>query len=368
MAVIERLGGCCHGDHIFFCFLIVLESYVGVRRKRESKKRNYHRNRGSLITVSNSIDKDWKGFTAEQIQAASKSAYEEAAEMADREMAARRGLNMEGYQSIRGEFFPSISAPSMTITSGRMRFNTACLKKFEDVEYVELLINTVTNSIAIRPCEKDNPNAIHWGTLRESRWCVNEFGIKGFASILFGMMSWEDDTRYKFRGQYTEKDGAKMLLFELDEPQMIKTVEQVVPVVTDELEDGSQVGDEDANAAQEEIVVTEKVRILPSSWATSFGRPITSLSTVSLLERVQLDGDWDVLRPARELEELNTLTAEERANLLHEAEDIIDGWAQKLAEEADAESKDDADAPADNPTVDMDEAEEIEEKDEGDCN
>ena len=62
---------------------------------------------------------------------------------------------MGGYQLVRPEFFLSTERPSMTISNGKLRFNTACLKKFEDVEYVELLLNTVTSTIAIRPCEKD---------------------------------------------------------------------------------------------------------------------------------------------------------------------------------------------------------------------
>ena len=299
---------------------------------RIKASRTYHKKGKSLpvLSVIDSgvlkgfvpIDKDWKGFSAEEYQAASQSAYEEAAESAEQENRTRRGVNMTGYQSIRGEFFPSLSAPAMTITRGRMRFNTACLKKFEDVEYVELLINTVKNSIAIRPSTQDSPNAIHWGTLRENRWCVNEIGFKGFASVLFGMMSWDDDTRYKFRGQFVNKGEEKMLLFELTEPEMVKTVEQIVPV--------QQQDDASSDDAQEEIVVTEKVRVLPPSWENSFGAPITSLASVSLLERMRLDDHWDVLRPARELEELNPLTAEERSKFLHEAEEIIDGWSRQM--------------------------------------
>lgn len=58
----------------------------------------------------------------------------------------------------------------MTISNGKLRFNTACLKKFEDVEYVELLLNSVDRCVAIRPCEKSNPNAIRWGRLKEGCW------------------------------------------------------------------------------------------------------------------------------------------------------------------------------------------------------
>ena len=53
--------------------------------------------------------------------------------------------------------------PAMTISNGRLRFNTACLKKFENVEYVELLLNSVERCIAIRPCDKNNAMQIENG-------------------------------------------------------------------------------------------------------------------------------------------------------------------------------------------------------------
>ena len=262
------------------------------------------------------IDKDWRGFSAEDYTSASESAYSEVEQPAV--TIKPHGVNMTGYTTIRGEFFPSLSAPAMTISRGKMRFNTACLNKFQDVEYVELLLNAANRRIAIRPCEQDSPNAIHWGKLREERWCVNEVGCKGFAGILFGMMSWDDDTRYKFRGQFIERDDQKMLLFELDDPEMMKTMEQVAPIPSE--------GDEE----QQEIVVREKLRVLPESWTTTFGAPVMSLTSVSLLERAQLDDEWEVLRPAKEVEELNILTADDLAALMKEAEEIMTGWDKNM--------------------------------------
>lgn len=37
-------------------------------------------------------------------------------------------------------------------------------------------------------------------------------------------------------------------------------------------------------------------------------------------------GNWDVLRPAAENEEVNTFTADALNELLHEAEVIMEGW------------------------------------------
>ena len=37
-------------------------------------------------------------------------------------------------------------------------------------------------------------------------------------------------------------------------------------------------------------------------------------------------GNWDVLRPAAEIKEMNTFTADGLNTLLHEAEEIMEGW------------------------------------------
>ena len=225
-------------------------------------------------------------------------------------------LYMGGYEVVRADYFPSNERPAMTITNGKLRFNTACLKKFEDVEYVELLLNTVKNCIAIRPCEKDNPNASHWGRLREERWVVSTLSCRGLAQTLFDMMSWEDEGQYRFSGEFKEQGDNKLLLFELGESVITKTVEQIV--VPEEAEENENA----AEAEHEEIVIREKARVYPLSWATSFGVP------VSYLEQHHYSGEWDVLRPAKELEDMNTITADRLAALMKEAETIMEGWTK----------------------------------------
>ena len=267
---------------------------------------------GGILSGYVPVDKNWTGFSAEDYQAACESVK---AEEPKTSVEGKR-LYMGGYELIRADYFPSNERPAMIITNGKLRFNTACLKKFEDVEYVELLLNTVKNCIAIRPCDKDNPNAIHWGRLREDHWIVSTLSCRGLARTLFDMMSWEDEGQYRFSGEFKVQGENKLLLFELGEPVITKTVEQIV--VPEEAEE-----DEDATEAEhEEIVIREKVRINPPSWATSFGIP------VSYLEQHHYAGDWDVLRPAKELEDMNIITADRLAVLMKEAETIMEGWTK----------------------------------------
>lgn len=189
--------------------------------------------------------------------------------------------------------------------------DTSCLKKFEDVEYVELLLNSVDRCVAIRPCEKGNPNAIHWGRLKEGRWCASTLGCRGLAKTLFDIMEWEEGLKYRFRGQFVEQGDNKLMLFELDEPEMIKIEEIVLPSKEEEAEGKT---------------VKQMIYIFPPEWAGTFGQPITSIAQVGILQQEHYAGNWDVLRPAAEIKEMNTFTADGLNALLHEAEEIMEGW------------------------------------------
>ena len=181
------------------------------------------------------------------------------------------------------------------------------------LEHVELLLNSVERCIAIRPCNKNNPNAIRWGRLKEGRWCASTLGCRGLAKTLFDIMEWDEDLRYRFRGQFLEQGDNKMMLFAFDEPEMIKVEEIVLPPKENTEEDEGE-------------TVRKKIYIFPPEWAGTFGQPITSIAQVGILRQEHYAGNWDVFRPASEIEEMNTFTAESLNKLLHEAEKIMEGW------------------------------------------
>ena len=266
---------------------------------------------GGMLAGYVPVDKDWKGFSTEDYRAACESVDQKEETV----LPTGKRLNMAGFQIVRSDFFPSTEDLKMTISQGNLRFSTSCLRKFENVEYVELLLNTVKNCIAIRPCSADCPNAIHWGRLREEKWIVSSVGSRGLSSTLFDMMNWEEEAKYRFKGQFISRGDDKLLLFQLDEPVVTRTETQVV--VPDEAETDDE---------HEEIVMRETIRSYPASWLVSFGTPITFLTRVNRLEQAHYAGEWDVLRPAKEVEGMNILAADQLAELMREAETIIEGW------------------------------------------
>lgn len=271
------------------------------------------------------IDKDWTGFSVEEYQIASESMVEEVKQESEE---VTKKLDLTGYQIVRAQFFSTMTNPAMTISNGRLRFNASCLRKFDHVEYVELLLNTVQRCIAIRPCTKENPNAIRWGRLKNSRWCATEVSCRGLAKTLFDIMEWEENTRYRFRGEFMEKDGERMMLFELDEPEMIKIEEIVLPPTEPEESSAEEETPSDDSLAtvHEEVIVKKKMLVYPPEWADSFGRPVTSIACVNVLTQRHYAKQWDVLRPAKELKDYNVFTAEGINVMMREAEKIMEGW------------------------------------------
>lgn len=209
----------------------------------------------------------------------------------------------------------------MTISDDKIRFNTACLKKFEDVEYVELLLNTVESCIAVRPCDKDNPNAIRWGALKEGgRWAVLSKSCRGFAQPLYSLMGWNPICGYRMRGQFVERDGEKLMLFDLNEPEVTVREEpekaEVTVDVAEEVAEGEEKAEKPARKPPSKIIT-----LYPLSWADSFG---DEAGKIHLLERVKSSGNWDVLRPAKAVENVQDFTREKVDALMDKAQELID--------------------------------------------
>ena len=151
-------------------------------------------------------------------------------------------------------------------------------------------------------------------------------------------MEWDEDIRYRFRGDFVGEGKNRTMLFQLDEPEMIKIEEIVLPPMGPEMEEeqGQQPhGEQDEHGEQsglgenmekEEIVIRKKMMVFPAAWADSFGRPVTSLACVNLFTQEQYARNWNVLRPAKELQDYNVITAESLNEMMRESEKIMEGW------------------------------------------
>ena len=265
------------------------------------------------------VDRTWSGFSSEDFKIASQSVYEHDIEAA--ESFPETNSRLSSFQVVRAQLFSTRLYPAVTISRGKVRFNTACMKRFEDVEYVELLFNSVEKCLAVRPCDKSCPNAIRWGTLQEGKWIVREKSCRGFSAPLYEIMGWNEELRYRMRGSFLGEGDDRIMIFDLDEPEIIERVLiEDIPTEPDELAtiaEETMVSDANAEASKPKY---KSVTTFPCGGV--FGCSYDE--DTRFLERVHYSGNWDVLRPAREVFGVNPITEEEIDALLHEAERIID--------------------------------------------
>ncbi|MDD3184551.1 MAG: recombinase family protein [Clostridia bacterium] len=265
------------------------------------------------------VNRTWTGFSASDYTQASQSAYDEAVKEIDNTQKQDSHFDLSGFEIVRSQFFSTRCNPAITISNGQLNFNTACLKKFKNVEYVELLLNSVEHGIAVRPCEKDNPNAIKWGKLKDGKWFVLPKSCKGFAAPLYEIMGWEKSCKYRFRGQYQTNGNEQVLIFNLEEPEIIKSED----IVCEEAE--TQTEDIENSENTDKIKKIRKKKIVyPANWVSGFGNKIESGEPL-ILQRFKYDGNWDVLRPAKMVEGVQIFNKETIDALMNEAEQMIDG-------------------------------------------
>ena len=253
------------------------------------------------------VDRTWSGFSSEDFKVASQSVY--GGEENNEDSSSSNEAVLSNFQVVRAQLFSTRLYPAVTISKGKVRFNTACLKRFEDVEYVELLFNSVEKCLAVRPCEKSNPNAIQWGTLKEGKWIVKEKSCRGFSAPLYETMGWNEELRYRMRGSFMGDGDNKIMIFDLEEPEIIERVlVEDIPTQPDEPET------EERKPEYKNVMTFNSHGVFGHSYDED----------THFLERVHYAGNWDVLRPAREVFGVNLITESEINALLQEAERIID--------------------------------------------
>lgn len=294
------------------------EIFKAVQTKLElDKYTNEPHNYPSLSVVDDgvlqgfvSVNRSCRGFTEKDYYEASKSIYSRqeihASDQPDRPPL--EDPELDGYIVTRAEFFSLRDKPLMTINRNKISFNAVCLKCFEDVEFVELLINTVDKCIAIRPCDEKNPNAFRWGKMKEDRWRPSPKSITGFAAPLFAITGWDPTDKVKLCGQCVRKGKDKVLFFDLLEPEIIRLVpeednadiERAAASDVDHIEDNavSAESSDDGSEAKEEVEVMKLETVIPDSWHENFGSGSENRYTW-YFERVRYDGSWEILRPAR---------------------------------------------------------------------
>ncbi len=159
-------------------------------------------------------------------------------------------FKLDGYQVVRNQFTQvRYEGPSITISGERISFNLFCMKRFEDVGYVQLLLHPAERKIAIRPCREHDTHSIRWRPDPSRRIYSKTLNCQHFGNALYSIMEWDPSYFYKIRGIWAKQGDQQIIVFNLTNAMPAVPVEQ-------ETEDGKP---------------SRRVDTCPEEWMDDFG-------------------------------------------------------------------------------------------------
>ena len=124
-------------------------------------------------------------------------------------------LDFGGFQVVRREFFAHIHEPSITFNNCKFYVNSACLNKFPQVDFIQVLVNRDAKILALRPCHEHDRDSFQWCSLSKGKRKPKQVTCKLFYAKIVSLMGWNHQYRYKLLGKLIHANGEYLLAFDL---------------------------------------------------------------------------------------------------------------------------------------------------------
>ena len=152
--------------------------------------------------------------------------------------------------------------PSLTVTPKTIKFNKAMHDRFENCKFIEILYHPILKMIAIKETTEDNPYALCW--VNDDGSMKNSLNAKALSKSIYERTGWKEDYNFKFRGITRIRGNSKVMLFYLDEPQIIPIKKPVKQEITSETETTQYI--EDFKDIPTETIPSKKM-LISETWA-----------------------------------------------------------------------------------------------------
>lgn len=278
--------------------IISRDDFIAVQRMLDNAK---YRNKSFLpeLRVIDSgilrgfvgINPRWAGFKEGDYFRASQSVYHfEKADSAtagastelEIKVEAQAGeFDLRGFEIARSELFDTTHRPAVTFFDRKIKFSQLCTERFGSNNYVELLINPVTQMFAVRPTSPSNRNGVYISKLMDGKMRPRDISSAAFCSTLFSLFGWKEDRKYRIIGSLYEKDNNLAYIFEAGDSEAF-----FKPYL---------VTGGDPEDAQPLTPSGKRIRAIPAEWTQAFGKQfyLHERSFAALAE--QSKADWSLL-------------------------------------------------------------------------
>lgn len=130
--------------------------------------------------------------------------------------------DLDGYELPPRTQFSMLKKPAVSIKYGRMTFNMASIRMFENIEYILPLVHVEKKKLTIVMCPEEEASSVAWARKRakDNQWVNKDITSEDFLEKIYKMMDWRRDCRYKVMGKVSNSQEGLVLVFELQEAIM----------------------------------------------------------------------------------------------------------------------------------------------------
>ena len=189
-------------------------------------------------------------------------------------------FSYDGYQVVRRELFAHLREPAVVIRRDSVTFNTACIAGLEDAVYIQILVNQDNKRMVVRKCEENDKDALRWCIEKPDKRKSRKMSNKLFSAMMYDMMGWNTDCRYKILGHKITHENETMYIFDLLETEIFMDTKRKKKANPDSLEKKEELvtaeTDQTPKQNQEEIAAKvarklNRIPFYPKDWKDSFG-------------------------------------------------------------------------------------------------
>lgn len=192
-------------------------------------------------------------------------------------------FSYEGYQVVRRELFAHLREPAVVIRRDSVTFNTACIAGLEDAVYIQILVNQDNKRMVVRKCEENDKDALRWCVAKPDKRKSRKMTNKIFSAMIYEMMGWNLDCRYKILGHKITFEDETIYVFDLMETEIFldikgkrakkDTESQSTTESANNIEETVSSNTDNERSA-EEIKRKNRIPFYPKEWKDSFGLPV----------------------------------------------------------------------------------------------
>lgn len=186
-----------------------------------------------------SVNPGFSGIDRDTLEYLSGSVYDDAEyEHLQREVRIINGeehsnilsVDFTGYYVPHSAYFIGRDSATMTISRKQLKFSRKCYEKMGNCEKVELLYHPLLQAIIIR----NNEDGFKW--LNENGGPASGISAKAFCEAVYEEQDWIEEYSFRFRGIKRERGNHKLMIFFLDEPQIVanKATKKAAELVEEE--------------------------------------------------------------------------------------------------------------------------------------